>query len=428
MEEGRLPPVFHQLPSVKNAVQLNIYDIKPPPVEEGGSLVEAYVELLVKHMDLPADFWSEDEAQSWHRQSVLSLHLQAQHLRMTKNDMTVSDVPLADGSTGGKNCRLFVLSPLLEVDGMHGFLPDSNNKTRKTESSKSPASTKDIDAWLDEVMASSSEGEDDEEGGEGSDRKRARPAEKKKKINDNGTITVRSAINGRFPLLSPSIEQFNAFMLALDLVARQLLKQDRRMLPQLELCAVYHTHVQCQDAYTRGNRYRQSLEELNVEYRSAPLTECKINFKIKGNYIVRTNGSPEGGIFRAPRLDAIDHLPDAFNVDNFEPSSLEELVAAGNKCYVQFLFHPGQLYERYASGRSGDEVYRGITLRVYRIVFWPVSEHKLPPSLSRDGVRDLWTTSMGNSVAATTAFYAEATGQIYVDYDEFGLPVRSVTK
>lgn len=426
MEEGRPPPqpVFHKLP-FRNAVQLNIYAIQPSAVEGGPSLVEAYEKLLLSVIDLPEGFWEEEEARSWHRQSILSLQLPQQFLRMTRGDMTVSNVPLVSGGNGEANCRVFVLSPLLEVDGMHGFLPETSSSPRQKKKKTAAAAEKkddaaaeemDLDSWLDAALAAAS---GDEEEDESPERKRVRHTTAK--VNDQGTITVRSATNGRFPLLNDAIMQFNAFVLALDLLARRLIQQDRRMQKSMELAATYHAHVQKNDAYTSSTRYRQSLDELEVEHRKSPIEECKINFKIKGNYILRTTTAPECGIFKAPRLDDIEHLPDAFDVDKFRPSSLQELVECGKNCYVQFMFHPGQLYERYATGRSSDEIYRGMTLRVYRIVFWPTSDRKIPSSVGA-GAQNLWRGSMANSTSATTAFYAEASGNVFVQYDEFGFP------
>jgi hypothetical protein len=416
-EDSTPPPVFHPLP-VTNAVQLNIYAIS------GDRLHEAYQELVLRHLTLPDGFWEDASTQGWRRQSILNLDLRSSFLRMTKNDLTVGNVPLApDGAAMSlAACRLFFQSPLLEVVGMHGFLPDEEASGRKQKSRKtSPqpdeqrkADEMNIDDWLEEELGSSG----DEAAAAPSPKKRGRVA---KKINQNGRITVRSSTDGRFPGLNDALVQFNSFVLAMDTLAKRLLKQDRKVLPDLELLATYHTHISKSDAYTSSNRYKQSLEELEAECESQPLTDCNINIKIKGGYIARTSSSPEGGIYRAPRLDYIEHLPDAFDVSKFEPSSLEELVQCGRNCYVQFLFHLGQLYERQATGRDGSGVYRGMTLRVYRIVFWPVADYRLERST---GPSNVWGASMHNSVSATTAFYAGGAGGEYVKMDEFGRPIK----
>jgi hypothetical protein len=228
---------------------------------------------------------------------------------------------------------------------------------------------------------------------------------------------VRSSIHGRFPGLASAIQQFNAFILAVDLMAKRLLQQDRKALVDLELLSTYHTHVSKSDAYS-SDRYKQSLEELEAEYSSAPLSDCNINISIKGDYIARTCTTPEGGIWKAPRLDTIEHLPDVFDVSKYEPSSLEELVQCGRNCYVQFMFHLGQLYERQATGHNGDGILRGMTLRVSRIVFWPIPNERVKKSVGNSNV---WNVGLQNSVSSTTAFFAE--GGSFVKMDEFGDPI-----
>ena len=419
-DEDDAPRVFHPV-SITRGVQLNIYAIEPG--DDG--LVGAYEALLLQHLNLPVGFWdtSHLDAQGWHKQSILTLQLPHQHLKMTRNDLTVKDVPLSDGSTGKGESRLFVLSPLLEVDSMHRFLPESQvyKKSRKKTSpqpaTKDDDEEEDIDDWLDEEMMEEKSPQQASSSSSKKDSKRGRRSEK---INQAGSITVRSGINGRFPMLSPAIEQFNAFVLAVDGVAKRVLQQDRRMLPNLEMVATYHTHIAKSDAYS-SKKYRQSLEELQADHGGGePLSECNINIKVKGNYIVRTSTSPEGGIYRAPRLDSIEHLPEVFKVEDYVPSSLEELVECGRGCYVQFLFHLGQLYERQATGRDASGVYRGVTLRVYRIVFWPIPERRMEMSVATG---NQWGVSMHNSLAPTTAFYA-VNSTPYVALDEYGNPVE----
>jgi len=436
MEEGHIPPVFNSL-NVPDAVQLNIYAIR---ASENESLLKQYQSLILKHLDLPDDFWKKDEESNWRNESILTLGLREQYLRMTRNDLTVSHVPLApDGtSKGGEKARLFVLSPLLKVERMHGFVDgDQDLPKRKTKMRKKTDKSKeeiDIDDWLDEALAEDEDGATGHRLGD----KRAIPTKKKtinqngtskraistrkKPINQKGSITVESYNNGRFPELSPALRQFNAFVLAVDSLAKRLLQQDRRAFDDLELMATYHTHISKSDAYS-STRYKQSLEELENEYSEQPLSDCSINIKIKGAYIARTCQTPEGGIWKAPLLDTIEHLPRVFDSSKYVQSNLEELVGCGRNCYVQFLFHLGQLYERQATGRSGDDVYRGITLPVFRIVFWPVEEALVKRCV---GKGNLWDIGKSNSSAPTTSYYAvtEGNSSDYVVLDEYGLPIR----
>ena len=431
--EGGPPPVFHELP-FNNAVQLNIYAI------EGDGLVKAYERLLLENVKFPDGFWNVEEPEGWRRQSILGLNLPHQQLRMTMNDLTTSNVLLADGSTGKKDCRVFILSPLLEVEGMHGFYPDGGQprkpKAKKVSEAIATKEEIDIDDWLDEAAADSSESSPPRSNTSAprsntsaprsnTSAPRSNTSVKRErsppKINPNGRISVSGRINGRFPGLARSIEQFSSFVLAVDGLANRILSHDRRALKDLELLATYHTHVAKSDAYS-SSKYRQPLEELQAAHEEggAPLTECVINLKVKGGYIARTSTSSlGGGVYKAPSLDTIDHLSDAFDPSKYVPSTLEELVQHGKNCCVQFLFHLGQLYERHSVDREGVSVYRGITLKVYRIVFWGVADRRIKPSVEGTG-ESLWGVTMQKSLAPSTAFYSSCYGSSYVEYDEFG--------
>lgn len=339
------------MPQVGKAVCLNIY--KAVEGRSPDEFFRTFVDLLMTHFDLPESYRqavvSEDPDQ-W-RQTLLKNKTPS----MDKSDiMTVSNVALSDGTVSEKGCRVFILSPMMEVDRIYNF-PGSGEGGNAND-----------------VV-----GEDDDifkffEGLENSNA----PEKKKAKTEgggNNASMRVKvSNVGGRFPGLNEANLIYANFVLALNEVGRRIIQIDRKIAKYgkqsvMEAFVTYHTFIAKADQY--GGRHTQSLDEIiqSLSGGNDTFHNCGVKIGVKP-WVVKDS------IFVSDITRKLDHT-DVFNASRYEKSSLEELnkFNSVHPCFVSSYSYIGYLYEHLNSDKSAN---CGLTFESAALVYWYDRESK----------------------------------------------------
>lgn len=368
MDRGVLPSYLRPLPTKDKscpALVLNIYSIADQFVrtKQAPNLLLHFVATLYDLFGTGAASTDSKDDGMW-RRSVLR-----RTFRDSKGQNRMSD-PL---TFRGNN--VMVLSPMMEVEKL-GYV---------VAPSVAPG-LEDEDGLWDFFR-----NEDDQSS------KRAKVAER----SSYSKVPLVLKKSGEFVGLGDAADIFAVFMMALDVFAMRALEQMNSVTGAADTIVTNHTFLSCSDKFAA--RRTQTLEEMLENYGrdggSDCTKSCSLKFGVKEAYLQKCNG----GVFKAPRPQSMDHRR-AFDPVYFLASSLADF-ASQTACHAQCLLSIGSLYEHSSvSSATHRTLSRGITVETASIVYWPGDREVVAPLILSNPQTSVQTAQDG-SYSAQSAYF-----------------------